>query len=141
MSVGVLDDVGAFAGAVADEQAWTLLQVFCEAGFVDDCRGGFGDLAVGRRSFAALRMTGVLRMTIVLRMTGVLRMTRREYCSVDFHAAGVDHWDDEAGIPDQVGDDVCLVGDDGAGLIGHLRLGYECVECADCDEGLLGTET
>ena len=48
--VRVLDDVSAFAGAVADEEAWSLLQVFCEAVFVDDCRCSFSDLAIGGRS-------------------------------------------------------------------------------------------
>ena len=55
--IRMLDDIGTFAGAVAYEQAWTLLEVFCEACFVDDRRGGLGDLSIGRRSFAALRMT------------------------------------------------------------------------------------
>ena len=55
--VMVLDDICAFAGAVAYEQAWALLKVFGEACFVDDGRSGFGDLSIGRRSFAALRMT------------------------------------------------------------------------------------
>ena len=139
VGVRVLDHVCAFACTVADEEARALLEIFGEAGFVDDCWGCFGDLEVGRRSFAALRMTIVLRMTIglwmtiALRMTNGLRTTWREYCSVDFHAAGVDHWDDEAGIPDQVGDDV-------ADLIGYLRLCYQGVKCADCEEWLLGTK-
>ena len=57
VGVRVLDDIGTFAGAVAYEQAWTLLEIFGEACFVDDGRSGFGDLSIGRRSFAALRMT------------------------------------------------------------------------------------
>ena len=122
MSVGVLDYVGAFAGAVADEQAWALLQVFCEAGFVDDCRGGFGDLAVGRRSFAALRMTW------------------REYCRVDFHAAGVDHRDDET----VWGSFAALGMTKGLWMAARLRraegLGYEGVKRADCNEWLAGAE-
>ena len=42
--VGMFDHVGAFAGAVSDEETWALLKIFGEAVFVDDRRGGFGDL-------------------------------------------------------------------------------------------------
>ena len=43
--VRVLDDIGAFASAVAYEQAWSLLQILCKAVFVDDCRSGLGNLS------------------------------------------------------------------------------------------------
>ena len=83
--VGVLDDVGAFAGSVTDEETWALGQVFCEAVFVDDCRGGSGDLV------------------------SVLKNG-----SIDFHAAGVDHRDDEAvgGSLDSARDDIMFARDD-----------------------------
>ena len=70
MSVWVLDHVCAFASAVTDEEAWALLQVFGEAGFVDDCWGCFGDLAVVRRFFAALRMA--MRLLRMIKMVDVL---------------------------------------------------------------------
>ena len=138
----MLDDVCAFAGAVAYEQARALFEIFGETVFVDDCRGCFGDLTC-----------------VIAGLTGSL-----EYSSVHFHAAGVDHRDDEAGIPDQVGDDGAMVGDDGAmigcdgvlvgcdgvgttvmadligHLIGHLCLGHEGVEGAHCQERLAAAE-
>ena len=103
----MLDDVGAFAGSVTDEEAWALCQVFCEAVFVDDCRGGSGDLAS------------------VLKNSGI-----------DFHAAGVDHRDDEAvgGSLDSARDDI------GTFSEGIGCLGYKCVQGADGEEGLAGAE-
>ena len=65
MSIRMLDDICAFACTVPDEEDRTLLKIFCVAVFVDDCRGSFGDL------LAVL-----------------------EYGCIDFHAAGVDHWND-----------------------------------------------
>ena len=108
--VGVLDDVGAFAGSVTDEEAWALGQVFCEAVFVDDCRGGSGDLAS------------------VLKDGGI-----------DFHAAGVDHRDDEAvgGSLDSARDDRGRTRDD---IVTISCLGYKCVEGSDGKEGLAGAE-
>ena len=100
----MFDYIGAFAGSVTDEEAWALFQVFGEAGFVYDYWGCFGDLGAVF-----------------------------EHGSVDFHAAGVDHRDYEAGFLGQVGDDVGGVGD-----LSCLR--NECVECADCKEGLAGAE-
>ena len=50
VGVRVLDHVCTFAGSVADEEDRTLLEVFCEAGFVNDGWGGFGQLDVGGRS-------------------------------------------------------------------------------------------
>ena len=79
VSVRVLDDVCAFAGSVADEEAWPLLQVFGEAVLVDDGWGSFGDLFIGGR------------------FLDFARNDRGEDGGVDLHAAGVDHWDDEAG--------------------------------------------
>ena len=73
--IRVSDDSLAFACAVADEQTWALLEIFGEAGFVDDHRGCFCDL--------------LCVIARVLWGRGVL-----EYCSIDFHAAGVDHWYD-----------------------------------------------
>ena len=80
MCVRVFDDIGAFSGSVSDEQAWSPLQILCKAVFVDDRWCGFGDLAVEDRTFASLRMTGEDR-------------------GVYFHAAGVNHRNDEFGIP------------------------------------------
>ena len=134
----MLDDVGAFAGAVSDEEAWALLEVFGEAGLVDDGGGGFGQLAgeiPGRAGDDGSRAGD----------DGGFKDG-----GVDFHAAGVDHRDDEAGIPDQVGDDSAVVGDDGAvvgddgvgtvviaGLTGNLkRLSHKRVKSAHCDERL-----
>ena len=97
MCVRVSDDVGTFACSVADEEYRTLLQVFCEAVFVDDDRCRFGDLDVAQRSLGFARDD---------------RRSAGEYCCVDFHSAGVYHRNDEAGIPDQVGDDIVCVGDD-----------------------------
>ena len=102
MCVWMFDYICAFACSVSDEQAWTLIQVLCKAVFVDDCWSGFGDLAVGRRSFASLRMT------------------RREYCSIDFHTASIDHRDN------------VLVLRSFALLWMTKRLCYEGVKCADC---------
>jgi hypothetical protein len=70
----------------------------------------------------------------VLRMTSVLRMTWREYCSVDLHAAGIDHWDDEA----VWGSFAALRMTIALRMIEGLC--YQGVKCADCDEWLLGTE-
>ena len=97
MCVRVSDDVGTFACPVADEEYRTLLQVFCEAVFIDDDRCRFGDLDVAQRSLGFARDD---------------RRSAGEYCCVDFHSAGVYHRNDEAGIPDQVGDDIVCVGDD-----------------------------
>ena len=97
MCVRVSDDVGTFACSVADEEYRTLLQVFCEAVFVDDDRCRFGDLDVAQRSLGFARDD---------------RRSAGEYCCVDFHSAGVYHRNDEAGIPDQVGDDIVCAGDD-----------------------------
>ena len=101
----MLDYVGAFAGAVADEETLALLKVFGEAVFVDDCRGGFRELAGDDgRGAGSLKHSGV-----------------------DFHTTGVDHRDDEAGIPGRAGDDVGRLGDEG-------------VEGADGEEGFAGAE-
>lgn len=72
--VRMVDHSLAFAGSVADEKAWTLLQILCKTVFVDYDRCCFGELDVGGRSFASLRMT--------------------EYCGVHLHAAGIYHRDD-----------------------------------------------
>ena len=133
--VGVLDDVGAFAGSVTDEEAWALGQVVCEAVFVDDCRGGSGDLV------------------------SVLKNG-----SIDFHAAGVDHRDDEAvgGSLDFARDDIMFARDDimsarddrgrtrddrgrtrddrGTFSEDIFRLGYKGVEGADGEKGFAASE-
>ena len=88
--VRVLDDIGAFAGSVSDEEDGALLQVFGKAVFVYYYRGGFCDLDA----------------------------VRGEYCRVHFHSAGVDHRDYEEGIPDLVGDDGQAAGGDVEGVVG-----------------------
>ena len=96
MGVRVLDYVGAFAGAVADEETWTLLEVFGEAGFVDYGWGGFCCLDVSAVFIC-------------------------EYCGIDFHAAGVYHWDDVAEIPGQARDDIRSARDDIRSSMGDIR--------------------
>ena len=83
--VRMLQEIGTFAGTVTDEEAWALLQIFCEAVLIDDHRGGFGDLPY------------VIAGTS--RGRGYLKDS-----SIDFHAAGVYHRDNETGADRAVGD-------------------------------------
>ena len=108
--VRVLDDIGAFAGSVSDEEDGALLQVFGKAVFVYYDRCGFGDLDIVWRSLDFARDD-----------RGGTRDDGRsvgEYCRVDFHSAGVDHRDYEEGIPDLVGDDGQAAGGDVEGVVG-----------------------
>ena len=109
----MFDDIGTFAGAVSDEEAWTLLEIFGEAVFVDDGRGCFGDLFAGF-----------------------------EHGGVDFHAAGVDHWDDVAGGSlDFARDDREVARDDReAARDDFAGLSDEGVEGADGNQRLAGAE-
>ena len=66
----------ALACAVADEQAWTLLQIFSKAGFIDDGWSCFCDLTC-----------------VIAGLTGNLK-----HCCIYFHAACVYHWDDVAEV-------------------------------------------
>ena len=85
----MLDYVGAFAGSVSDEEDRAFVEEVGVAGFVDDCRSGFGDLGIARGGFGVVRR-------------GVCAL---EGGGVDFHSAGVDHRDDVGLIADQVGND------------------------------------
>ena len=134
----MLDYVCAFAGSVADEEAWALLQVFGEAVFVDDGWGGFRELAgeIPGRARDDGRGAGDCRGAGSLKHSGV-----------DFHTTGVDHRDDEAGVPGRAGDDVGRgdvpgrAGDDVRGAGDDVgRLGDEGVEGADGEEGFAGAE-
>ena len=100
----MLYHVCAFAGSISDEEHRTLLQVFCKAVFVYYDRGGFSDLGA----------------------------VWGEYCRVYLHSACVDHRDDEAEIPGQVGIDGQELG---------VCLSHQSVEGADCKEWFSGTET
>ena len=158
----MLDDVGAFAGAVSDEEAWALLEVFCEAVFVDDGWGGFCLLA-GEIPGQAGDDVIARDVDVIAGLTGNLKDG-----GVDFHAAGVDHRDDEAGIPGQgeipgqseipgqAGDDCGQAGDDCgrtrldvittlafviAGLTGNLCGGLTGNRCGGLgDEGVEGAD-
>ena len=123
--VRVLDDIGAFAGSVSDEEDGALLQVFGKAVFVYYDRCGFCDLDA----------------------------VRGEYCRVHFHSAGVNHRDYEEGIPDLVGDDGQAAGGGVEGVVGgdnRIRvdvegavgdgLSYQSVEGADGKERLVRAE-
>ena len=117
--VRVFDDICAFAGAVAYEQARALLEIFGEAVFVDDGRGCLGDLARGLPRRSAPRND----------VLGSARIGRGKHGSVYFHAAGIDHWDDEA-----VGRSLDFARDDSGSL------SDKGVEGADSEERLAGSE-
>ena len=102
----MLDYVCAFAGSVADEEAWALLQVFGEAVFVDDGWGGFRELAgeipgragddVGRCEIPGLAGDDCRGARDDGRGAGDCRSAGSlKHSGVDFHTTGVDHRDDE----------------------------------------------
>ncbi len=72
--VGVGDDVGAFAGAVSDEEGGAVGELGGEGGFVNYNRGGFRNLLA----------------------------FRGEDGGVDFHAAGIHHWNNVMEIADKI---------------------------------------
>lgn len=73
ISVRMLYDVGAFTGAVSYEEDRALLQIFCEAVFVDYYRCGFCDLFHAGTAFSG--------------------SCTLPHCGIYLHPAGIDHRD------------------------------------------------
>ena len=137
--VRVLDDIGAFAGSVSDEEDGALLQVFGKAVFVYYYRGGFCDLDIVWRSLDFARDD----RRSARDDRGSARDDRGsvgEHCGVHFHSAGVDHRDYEEGIPDLVGDDGQAAGGDVEGVVGSdNRIGGD-VEGAVGSDNRIGVD-